>query len=118
MDIKLILRNNMKSLQAMGYFKSNRSLSVAAGVSSATINTFTVESDTTHPKINKLEEVAQSLKVPAWSLIIEDFPFDQYSKNKFNKFSKEGIELAQIANKLDDNDLNALIEYARFIATR
>lgn len=118
MEIKDVLRKNLEKLRELEYFTSNLSLSQMANVSSATINTFTLLNHSTHPKINKLDQVATALKVPAWALLIEDFPFERYAKDRIKGFSAEGIELLQILDKLNDKDTEALMDYARYIAKK
>lgn len=118
MDIKDILRNNLETLRQLGRFGSNLSLANMAGVSSATINTFTIKNHATHPKINKLDEVAKALKVPVWSLLIENFPFHQYEKFPVREINQSGLELLQILSKMDSSDTDALLDYARYMCKK
>lgn len=118
MEIKDTLRENLERLRKLGYFDSNLSLAKRAGVSSATINSLTLADHSAHPKINKLDQIASALKVPAWSLLISNFPFEQYQKTPNLTICKEAIEITQIINNLSNQDIQAILDYARYIANK
>ncbi len=83
--------------------------------SPATISKFRSIPDEANPKASTIRDLTQTMKVPNWSLLVENFPFEVVNSKPLEKISKEGYVLLCAFEKCNDEAKIAILDQVEFL---
>ena len=70
-----------------------------------------------NPKIQTLETIAKALRVPPWTLLVTDFPFNALNTNNrgLTEISSQGYELLSAFEKAEKDQQQQAMRYLSFL---
>lgn len=101
-NLKPIIGKNVRELISKSDLKHKTDLAKKVGSNHRTI--YDIVANEGNPKLDTISSVANALNTPAWTLLVDGFPFA-------NKAST--VKILEISSKLKEEDLQDLLAIAK-----
>lgn len=112
-----MIKQNVMNLMELRGIPSGNALAKLSGLSQRTISNILAEDEFPNPSVKVLSQLADSLGVKAWMLLLDSFPFDSIGLSKpLQGVSHEGYRLLRAYEDLPDDRRKAILDFAIFQA--
>lgn len=114
---KHYLSKNVKRLMALRGIPSLTQLAArsAGEITTRTLGGLVNYPDDNNPTVGTLQTLASVFKVPVWTLVSKDFPFEALKQsNNIKSISADGYALLHIYESATDEQRKSLLDYASY----